>query len=296
MTSGMTRLATLAAVVLFSAPILGAEKAGTASEGGEKYRLRYKFQPGEELRWTVVHRCRIRTAVSETVQEVETTTTSMKLWRVKAMRPEGATEFEHLVEWVDMRHKLAGSDEVHYDSRRTPVAPLGFEDVARAVGVPLGVVTMGADGKVLQHRRNSLKAAVAREGEMTVRMPEEPVAVGHQWSFPYDIDVPLPGGAGTRRVKALQKFTLEDVKTGVASIRVATQILTPVRDPALESQLVQYESSGIVRFDIDAGRMLSQQLDVDKGVVGFRGEASSIRYASRFTEEFLPAGPKVAAR
>ena len=46
-----------------------------------------------------------------------------------------------------------------------------------------------------------------------------------------------------------------------------------------------------MRFDIDAGRVLGQEMDVDKGVVGFRGEASSIHYLTRFTEEFLSAEP-----
>ena len=81
----------------------------------------------------------------------------------------------------------------------------------------------------------------------------------------------------------------------MATIRVATQILTPIHDPAIESQLIQYESAGTVRFDIDAGRILGQQMEVDKGVVGFRGEASSIHYLTRFTEDFLPEA-KLAAR
>ena len=81
-------------------------------------------------------------------------------------------------------------------------------------------------------------------------------------------------------------FELLAVKTGVATIHVGTQILSPIHEPAVEAQLIQYESSGTVRFDIDAGRILCQEMEVDKGVVGFRGEASSIHYLTRFTEEF----------
>ena len=111
--------------------------------------------------------------------------------------------------------------------------------------------------------------------------------VGHTWSLPQDIDIPLETG-GVKRIKAIQQFTLEDVKTGVATIRVSTEILTPITDPAIESQLVQRESAGRVRFDIDAGRILGQQMDIDKHVVGFRGEASSIHYVNRFSEQLLP--------
>ena len=81
----------------------------------------------------------------------------------------------------------------------------------------------------------------------------------------------------------------------MATIHFSTQILTPVHDPAIEAQLIQHESSGTVRFDIDAGRILSQEVGVDKGVVGFRGEASSIHYLTSFTEEFISADATIAA-
>ena len=43
------------------------------------------------------------------------------------------------------------------------------------------------------------------------------------------------------------------------------------------------QSAGRVRFDIDEGRVLGQQMDIDKPVVGFRGDASSIHYVNRYT-------------
>ena len=48
--------------------------------------------------------------------------------------------------------------------------------------------------------------------------------------------------------------------------------------------------------DIDAGRIIRQQLDVDKRVIGFRTEASSLHYLTRFTEEFLPTETRTALR
>ena len=93
---------------------------------------------------------------------------------------------------------------------------------------------------------------------------------------------------GSKRIKAIQQFALEDVKTGVATIKVSTDILTPMTSAAIESQVIERQAAGRVRFDIDAGRVLGQQLDVDKHVVGFRGEASSIHYVNRFCERLLP--------
>jgi hypothetical protein len=261
----------------------------------QEYLLRYKFHVGDTLRWNVVHRCKIHTSVSGTAQNAETTTASVKVWRVHEIKPNGQVVFDHMVESVDMRHRLTGRDEVHYNSLTDPIAPKGFEDVARAVGVPLALVTIDSEGKLLERKQNFVKAAVAGQGEITIQLPEQPVAVGSHWSSINNLDVPLSDGT-TRRFKTMQSFKLDSVKTGVATISVSTQFMSPIMDPAIEAQVVQYETSGTVRFDIDAGQILGRQIDVDRSVVGFRGEASSIHYIGRSTEAMLPPARKVAAK
>ena len=259
-----------------------------------KHTLRYRFKPGESIRWEVVHRAKIETSVSGTTQTAETLSKSVKLWRVSKVEADGNATFEHLVESVDMRHKLTGRQEVHYNSQTDKKAPLGFENVAESIGVTLSVVTIDPLGAIVLRERKPAKASVPNEGQITLPLPKEPVAVGQTWSCPYQIDVPLESG-GVKTVKALQQFTLDRVKTGVATIRVVTVILTPISDPAVEALLIQRESSGAVRFDIEAGRILGQQMDLDKQVVGFRGPASSLHYVTRFTEELLAGEAKTAS-
>ncbi|MEZ6078330.1 MAG: hypothetical protein R3C56_22450 [Pirellulaceae bacterium] len=72
--------------------------------------------------------------------------------------------------------------------------------------------------------------------------------------------------------------------------------LTPVKDPATESQLIQQLSKGEIKFDIDNGRMLSKQLTWSDEVVGFRGPATSLRYDAKFTEELMPQTKRTASR
>ncbi|MGA2796545.1 MAG: hypothetical protein ABSE63_03090 [Thermoguttaceae bacterium] len=253
----------------------------------EKYTLRYQFHPGETLHWNVSHHSKVRTAVAGADQTVETISDSEKVWRIKEVKPDGTATFEHLVQWVDMRQNRAGTNEVRYDSRTDAKPPMGFEDVAASVGVPLSIITMDNRGKILQRQRKETKGVAANEGAITIPLPDEPVAVGHVWTFPCDIDVPLESG-GVKKIKAIQQFKLDSVQTGVATISVSTQIITPVTEPAIEAQVVQREGTGVVRFDIDTGRIIGQRLDVDKHVVGFRGQASSLYYVTRFSEEWIP--------
>jgi hypothetical protein len=266
-------------VFLAGAACLRAEEA--------KYTLRYQFHPGETLRWNVEQRTQMRTTVSKSTQDTETASFSMKAWRVKEVQPDGTATFEHLVEWIDMRQRLSGRQEVRYDSRTDKTAPPGFQDVATAVGMPLSTITLSTQGKIVKREKHAVKGSSSQEGgEITVPLPVDAIAVGHEWRQPCDIDVPLPTG-GVKKLKAEQKFKLEGVQTGVATISICTQILTPITDPAIEAQVVQREGQGTVRFDIDAGRVLSQQRDTDKHVVGFRGDASSLHYVNRFSEEFV---------
>ncbi len=51
-----------------------------------------------------------------------------------------------------------------------------------------------------------------------------------------------------------------------------------------------------MRFDIDEGRILGQQMDIDKHVVGFRGDASSIHYVNRFSERLLTEEARTAEK
>ena len=68
-------------------------------------------------------------------------------------------------------------------------------------------------------------------------------------------------------------------------------MLTPVRDPKILSQLVQRMQKGTIKFDIDAGRLLHKQMDLDQSILGFNGPESHMNYLARTTEEPLENVP-----
>ena len=52
---------------------------------------------------------------------------------------------------------------------------------------------------------------------------------------------------------------------------------------------MQQLTNGELKFDIDAGRVISRQIDWDETVVGFSGDDSLMKYLARFTEKLVPA-------
>jgi hypothetical protein len=115
-------------------------------------------------------------------------------------------------------------------------------------------------------------------------LPETSIAIGQTWATEGELLVRLPE-MQVKRIKTRQQYTLTNVQTGVATIGVETQILTPVNDPRVQSQLVQRIKRGEVKFDLDTGRVRSQQLDIDETVIGFNGADSLMKYLSRLSEE-----------
>lgn len=106
------------------------------------------------------------------------------------------------------------------------------------------------------------------------------------------IELPIDGG-GIKRIRTRQVFTLNELKDGIAVIHMERQILSPI-DPTTEVKLIQGELTGTIRFDIDRGRVVSQEAEVDRRVLGFRGPTSSIHLRTLFTEKLVADETKTA--
>jgi hypothetical protein len=276
--------------------ILAAHDAPSAAPpDGKKYTLQYKFKPGEVIRTQVLHRVSLDTTIAGSTQTAETTSGSVKVWKITDVDPSGKITLEHSVESVDMRQRVSGREEVVYDSKSGKAPPQGYEAVAKSVGVPLTEVTIDTSGKVLKRvdkRQNT--TTDANNNQMVIPLPAGSVAIGDDWNLPNEVAIQLEGG-DSKIIKTRQHYVLEKVSNGVATISVATQVLTPVSNPKIQSQLIQRLTQGAIKFDIDAGRVLSQQLELDERVLGFNGVDSSLHYLGRFTEDYLPAA-KTAAK
>lgn len=262
-----------------------------------KYLFRYSFSNGETVAWQVEHRAKIVTTVQETTQTAETITLSKKVWKVIETLPGGETKFVHLVAAIDMRQKLTGRQEVRYDSETDAenVPPI-FADAAKQVGIPLAEVTIDTRGNLLKRADKQPRPEGSPTNSITVVLPDKPLAVGESWTSPFDLTATDAEGQ-PKIIKARHKLTLEKIEGDLATLRNDTQILSPIKDPTIEAQVVQAEQSGTVVFDLRRGRIVSQNSDLDKEVFGFQGPESKLHYSAQFHEK-LTADPtaKTAAK
>jgi hypothetical protein len=269
-----------------------AKDANPAAGGHEKHLLRYKFAMGEVLRYDVRHATNVRTTIDESTQQALTQSDSVKAWKVTDVLPSGEMEFMHVVEWVRMTNEAPEQPANVYDSRQDAKPPRGFEQAAQAVGVPLSVIRIAGDGEVRFREEKHPQPKATADMPITLRLPKERIAVGEKWNHPYDVPAERKSGAKLQ-VRTRRVCTLRQVKSGVAVIDVEYQILTPV-EPYVRAQLVERLTKGTVRFDIERGRVLEQEHNVDNRVLAFAGTASSMHYMSRLQEKLLPPTSEVA--
>ena len=249
----------------------------------EPVRLRYRFQVGDRIDMDVAHRALTETTMNGATQTVETMTDSRKTWRVVAVDAAGRATLEHSVDDVVMTSRTSDKGEVRWASAGTDDPPPGYEGVRQSLGVTLSRLVIDPTGRVLDRRELRPCPPSATGDLVVVPLPDEPVTAGAEWTIPQEVVVEAPG-AGRKAVRTRLRYRLEDVHDGLATIRVDTTVLTPVDDPRLEARLLERIWDGTIKFDVEAGRVVSRKTGIDRRVVGFGGPQSSVRYKSSLEE------------
>lgn len=282
----MRSVSLLALLALLASPTLAAD-AG-------KHLLRYQLKAGDVLRWEVDQRSSVKNTMDGTTQSAQTKTVSLKVWKVIDVLPNGEMEFLNLVERVRMENKLPDRAAMVFDSTDSNEPPPGFEDAARAVGIPLSSIRISPRGEVIERDIKHHQPAADPHEQVTFLLPEGPIAIGDTWTQPVDVQVKV-GDGGTKVIKAQRKHTLKKVSAGVATIGTAFQVITPTT-PEIDGQLAHRLVKGEIRFDLDRGRILSKRLDVDRTVLGFAGATSSMHLLTRLEEKLQEGPTEVASR
>jgi hypothetical protein len=260
------------------------EKAGGENVGSEKtYLLSYKLRANEKVVTEVTHLATTNTKINDVSQSSQSRTVSSKVWEVKSVDGAGNMTFTQSVASVDMSQQVADGSEVRYNSVTDKEAPSAFKTVAESIGKPLATITITSWGEVTD-RSEKANGANLGMGDITIPMPKEAIAIGQQWETDREIRVRRTDGS-PKIVKVRELYTLEKVSAGVAVISIRSEPLTPLREPEVEAQAIQQMSNGEVRFDMDAGRLISKSLSWDKTVVGFSGAGSVMEYSARLDEK-----------
>jgi hypothetical protein len=246
-----------------------------------KTLLRYRFRKGEELRWCVLHTLKMKNIIGGVEENIETRSRSVKIWKTIDVDTEGTATFEYRVEDIDLHQAQTGHHDAIYNSRLDTIIPPKFANLEGKIGVPLAHIRIDPQGNTTRRPLRDYHGALS-ENRIVIPLPDASVDVGSSWSEADVIDLPQPNQT-VKKFRVRHEFMLENIHSGLATIRFATITFTPLT-PKEETQLFDNFREGTMELDLDAGYFIRQQSTIDKLVVGFPGTSDSIRYLARVTE------------
>ncbi|MGI9472849.1 MAG: hypothetical protein ACR2NZ_15020 [Rubripirellula sp.] len=285
-------LTAVAALFIFSHLSFAAEDSN--GDEGQKYLFRYDLNSGEQLHYEVTHVAKTKTRIRGAEEISQVHTVSQRHWDIAERSPEETT-FDHVVDAVEMTQQQGEAEEVRWDSESGDQPPAIFERVAEQIGTRISTVTVTPRGQEKKRENNGGTKATLGMGSLTIAFPEEAIAIGESWSIPREVKARTEDSE-VKTIKIRELYTLEKVKTGVATLSVRSEPLTPLNDDSVRAQVVQQLSNGEIRFDLDNGRMLSKQLEWDETIVGFQGANSLMEYRARLSEKLVDGVQRTARR
>ncbi|MEM6470242.1 MAG: hypothetical protein AAF802_11855 [Planctomycetota bacterium] len=269
----------MTALLLVVGSILGSVHAQEA----ETYLLRYQLKPGQQLNYEVVHVAKTKTRMQGEEEVSQVHTISQRHWQVQKASDDKMT-FDHIVDGVEMTQQQGDQDEIRWSSHSGEEPPKVFGKVAERIGKTISTVTINPRGQEKDRQDDGASKASLGMGSLSIALPEEPIAIGDSWAIPREIKTRTQEGT-IKQIKIRELYTLKKVKSGVATLSIRSEPLTPMEDESIRAQVVQQLSNGTIKFDLDAGYMISKELTWDETVVGFQGPNSLMEYRARMSEK-----------
>ncbi len=284
--------------------------AGIGAEPADgSFLLRYKFQKDEVLRYRVDHETTMITTRPELVEKFTNEVHSRKNHRVISLDSFGNALLELAIDETKMSAQFGDAEPLCFDSQNPKDCPAVYKSIRDIIGKPLAQVRVSPRGEMLSAKPLLPAALLAKakllksDGTLAddasqnflIEFPEDPVKVGEGWTNTFKVNVHVTRTL-TQSVTMQRSYELVEVKDGLATIKLRSGLITPIRDGMILAQLIQMSPWGTIVFDLKNGRLVSRTLTIDKTEIGVIGGDSSMQAKSKREEHWIdPQKEKQAA-
>jgi hypothetical protein len=265
------------------------ERAARQATQRQQFEFRYQFPVGETLRWNVEHISTNKTSMEEVTEVMSSRTESTTAWKVLSLDSHGNATLEQTIESANWWQKTGDKNPISFNSADRQPPPQEFASMAQTVGRPLMTMCVDPLGTTISSSAEDNQYKFGT-GSPWIPFPQHPIAVGDLWYEPSEVTA-FNEDKSIRRVKLRIRYELADVRDQKATINFSTEILTPVDDPHVQSQLLQRITRGVLTFDLARGRMVGKRVNWNEKVQGFHGPNSLLHYLGQYTVLILePTG------
>jgi hypothetical protein len=250
---------------------------------------RWHWQPGQVLVYQVEQVSRAAETVGGTQVEVKTRHRVTKRWQVLGVDASGVATLQLSHQALSYEATRPNGEILRYDSADVDkCTPELREQFSQYVGQPLAVLRVDGQGRVLEVKESKFGAASKFENELPFVgvLPDAGLRAGQVWQRPYQVTLDPPQGTG-EKFPAVQNCTCKAVTGSLATVALTTELKGQPAALADCVPLLQLQPEGEFVFDMQAGRMQSATVRVDKELKEHQGPGSSYRFQSTYTEQYI---------
>jgi hypothetical protein len=255
-------------------------KAARHANQQQQFEFRYQFRPSEKLQWTVEHVSTNKTTMETHSEVMSSRTQSTTCWTVQSIDSLGQATLVQTIESVKLWQQNGEQKPIHWDSTSGEKPPTDFESISQSVGRPLMTLLVTPRGDTVASS-SDVKQYEFGTGSPWIVVPDQPIGIGHVWFEPNEV-VTFNEDKSIRRIKTRIRYELQAVEDGIARISFQTEVLTPIDDPHIRSQLLQRITRGSIQFDLEIGAMVRKQVQWNERLQGFRGHNSMLHYLGEY--------------
>jgi hypothetical protein len=253
---------------------------------------RHRWQTGQVLIYKTAHATQAIDIVEDTKVETKSLVNVTKRWQVVSVDPAGVATLQMSLDALRIEQTTPKGDVMLFDSANPDKSdPDMRKQLSQFVGPTLAILRLDPTGKVVEVKESKFGPASRFENELPFAVVLPPVMpqANQTWERAYKITLDPPLGAG-EKFDAVQHYTYKAVTANALSISLTTELKTQPEAIADRIPLLQVQPEGEIVFDVQAGRMRSATLKIDKELKGHKGDGSSYRFVSSYTEQY--AGDK----
>jgi hypothetical protein len=257
---------------------------------GQDNATLFRWQQGQVLTYRVEHVTYACETAENKKNETKTNLNLTKRWRILDVDAAGVATLELSLAALRLETTTPSGGVLLFDSANPEKSDAQMtEELKKFVGPILAVLRVDGRGKVVEVKQVKQGPASKFESEppFILVFSDAGLQVGVSWERSYKITIDPPQGTGDK-YDAVQECACKSVTQGTATVDLNTVLKSQPASLLDRVPLLQLQPQGEVVFDLQAGRLQSANLQVDKEITGHQGQGSSYRFQSTYKEEYRP--------
>jgi hypothetical protein len=246
----------------------------------------FKWAKGQTFTYKIKH----VTSVVETLEKGTNKSNSnldlVNRWTVTDIDAKGIASLSLTL--VSMRNEQirGNGDTLLFDSQNLDKStPELREQMVKYMGQTVALLRLDTYGRVIDVKQGNA-ANFDVEPPFVVVFPDAKAAVGQAWRRPFKLTLEPPYGAG-EKFDVEQRYDCRKIDGGKATIGIKTEFKTMPDNARERLPLLQKEIEGEAVFDLQAGRLISARLNIDKTIENHQGKGTSYQFKSQYVRDLV---------